>query len=55
MHLFLVLWTPGENAGYIELCHSYPCPCPSQLAERVQTTNGCSVEFVDLLWAGVQV
>ena len=29
-----------------ELCHSYPCPCPSQFVEHPQVTNGCSMMFV---------
>ena len=38
-----------------ELCYSYPCPCPSQFVEHLQTPNGYSVKFVELFWAGVWV
>ena len=44
-----------KESSVHELWHSYPCPCPSQFVEHLQTTNGCSMKFVELLWAGVRV
>ena len=38
-----------------ELCHSYPCPCPNQFVEPAELTNGYSMKFVELFWAGVRV
>ena len=36
----------------IELCHLYPCPCPSQFVEQCCITIQYSWKFVELVRAG---
>ena len=44
---------PGQFlAAENELCHSYPCPCPSQFVEHRLITHGYIMKFVRITFLG---